>query len=392
MPGPATLHAAGGPEKPLLSVRITSPLGRLGLPGAIRIVAQVNHPPKVALGSVRFYVNDTLVGDDREGPPYAVEWTDANPFEPTRIRVDASDALGNIVSDAIELAPFEILETTGVSRVLLEATVMDKSRSVRRRPGRRLVPRARERRAADDRPRQHRIAAGDLHPARGREPEHARQDGVRSHGRRAAGRLPADGRSHHRGAVCEVAWSDHRANRRSRHDRGRGAGDLVQWRHGNLRRPDRGFAARAGHRSAACDRAHHRWVRRAQPGEDGGRSRRGAVGARRRLRDRRRRRRRHLAERRARAQADRPADRRAGVLSVAGTGAARRARARRGGRAAALPAHLLAGEPGCRRGMAAHHGPDDRLVAPHPDARRLLRAEAAAGAAVARVHRDRRQP
>ena len=34
---------------------------------------------------------------------------------------------GNTASDAIELAPFEIVETTGVSRVLLEATVMDKA-------------------------------------------------------------------------------------------------------------------------------------------------------------------------------------------------------------------------------------------------------------------------
>ena len=46
--GPALLHAAGQPEKPRLSVRITSPLGRLGQPGAIRIVAQVNHPPQLA--------------------------------------------------------------------------------------------------------------------------------------------------------------------------------------------------------------------------------------------------------------------------------------------------------------------------------------------------------
>ena len=89
-------------------MRITSPLGRLGLPGAIRIVAQVNHQPQLALESVRFYVNDTLAGEDREGPPYAVEWTDANPFEPTRIRVDATDTRGNAASDAIELAPFEI--------------------------------------------------------------------------------------------------------------------------------------------------------------------------------------------------------------------------------------------------------------------------------------------
>jgi VWFA-related protein len=125
-PVPATLHAAGEPDH-RLSVRITSPLGRLGLPGAIRIVAQVSHPPQPAIESVRFYVNDTLVGDHRDGPPYAVEWTDANPFELTRIRVEATDARGNTASDAIELAPFEILETTGVSRVLLEATVTDKA-------------------------------------------------------------------------------------------------------------------------------------------------------------------------------------------------------------------------------------------------------------------------
>lgn len=110
-----------------LSVRITSPLGRLGQPGTIRIVARVTPPPDVAVGTVRFYVNDALVGDDAMGPPYAVEWTDENPFAPTRIRVDASDANGNVGSDSIELAPFEFIEITGVSRVLLEATVMDKA-------------------------------------------------------------------------------------------------------------------------------------------------------------------------------------------------------------------------------------------------------------------------
>ena len=108
-------------------MRITSPLGRTGLPGAIRIVAQVSHPPQTALGPVRFFVNDALVGDDAEGPPFAVEWTDANPFEPTRIRVEASDVSGNVASDVIELAPFEIVEATGVSSVLLEATVVDKA-------------------------------------------------------------------------------------------------------------------------------------------------------------------------------------------------------------------------------------------------------------------------
>jgi len=125
-PGSAIVFADDHAAKPL-SVRITSPLGRLGLPGTIRIVAQVAHPPQVALESVKFFVNDKLVGDDPVGPPHAVEWTDDNPFEPTRIRVDASDALGNSASAAIELAPFEFVEAAGVSRVLLEATVTDKA-------------------------------------------------------------------------------------------------------------------------------------------------------------------------------------------------------------------------------------------------------------------------
>jgi Ca-activated chloride channel family protein len=125
-PASAVVYAADDATTPL-SVRITSPLGRLGLPGTIRIVAQVVHPPQVPLESVRFYVNDALVGEDQAGPPYAVEWADDNPFEPTRIRVDASDALGNTASAAIELASFELVETAGVSRVLLEATVMDKA-------------------------------------------------------------------------------------------------------------------------------------------------------------------------------------------------------------------------------------------------------------------------
>ena len=72
-------------------------------------------------------MNDALVGEDRDGPPYAVQWVDDNPFEPTRIRVEASDGLGHTGSDAIDLAPFEIIETSGVSSVLVEATVQDKT-------------------------------------------------------------------------------------------------------------------------------------------------------------------------------------------------------------------------------------------------------------------------
>ena len=122
----ATPHATD--ERRPFSIEITSPLGRTGLPGTVRIVARITVPAGApAPSAIRFYVNDALVGNDADGPPYAVEWTDANPFEPTRIRVEATDALGNAAADAIDLAPFEIVDTTAVSQVLLEATVVDKA-------------------------------------------------------------------------------------------------------------------------------------------------------------------------------------------------------------------------------------------------------------------------
>jgi Ca-activated chloride channel family protein len=108
-----------------LSVRITSPLGRTGLPGVIRIVAQVAHAPTVALTSVRFYVNGSLHGEDAVGPPYFVEWSDENPFDPTTISVEVTDVLGNSARDEIQLEPFEVVETTQISSVLLEAAVID---------------------------------------------------------------------------------------------------------------------------------------------------------------------------------------------------------------------------------------------------------------------------
>jgi Ca-activated chloride channel homolog len=108
-----------------LSVRITSPLGRTGLPGTIRIVAQVTHSPAVSLAPVRFFVNDQPVGEAPEGPPFAVEWADENPFEPTTIVAEVSDALGRTARDEVRLEPFEILETAEVSRVLVEATVVN---------------------------------------------------------------------------------------------------------------------------------------------------------------------------------------------------------------------------------------------------------------------------
>ena len=41
--------------------------------------------PDAASAPVQFFVDDTLLGEDDDGPPYAVEWADENPFEPREI-------------------------------------------------------------------------------------------------------------------------------------------------------------------------------------------------------------------------------------------------------------------------------------------------------------------
>ena len=114
-------------QDPPLSIRITSPLGRTGTTGAIRIVAQVTANKGVALGAVRFFVDNALVGEDPSGPPYAVEWTDENPFEAREIRVDVADSDGHVARDSITLKPLEIVENTEVSSVYVETSVQDKT-------------------------------------------------------------------------------------------------------------------------------------------------------------------------------------------------------------------------------------------------------------------------
>ena len=118
----ASVAADGAP----LTVRITSPMGRTGEAGSVRIVALVDHSTDTPVQSVRFFVNRALVGEDVEGPVYASEWADDNPFEATEISVEAIDATGRTVRDVINLAPFEFTETSQVLSVLLEATVQDR--------------------------------------------------------------------------------------------------------------------------------------------------------------------------------------------------------------------------------------------------------------------------
>jgi VWFA-related protein len=123
--GATWVCAAAGPPQ-LVTVKITSPLGRMGTSGKVRIVAQIQAPSETTLKPIRFLVDGMLLGVDDDGPPYAVEWLDENPYERRVITVEAEDELGQVARDSIELKPFEIVEETGTSRVLLEASVYDK--------------------------------------------------------------------------------------------------------------------------------------------------------------------------------------------------------------------------------------------------------------------------
>ncbi len=107
------------------TVRITSPLGRTGVPGVIRVVAQVQTNKDGGVVPVRFFVDGAPIGQDVDGPPYVVEWEDANPYEARELRVDVEDGRGGIVSDRVALPALEIIEETSVSSVLIEATVLD---------------------------------------------------------------------------------------------------------------------------------------------------------------------------------------------------------------------------------------------------------------------------
>jgi VWFA-related protein len=118
--------AAAGPRTPL-GIRITSPLGRTGLSGPIRLVAQTHGGDGAHIKGVRFFIDQKLYGEAAVGPPFSVEWVDDNPFEPREIVAEVCEDSGECVRDVIELKPLEVLEKSEVSSVLLEASVQDRS-------------------------------------------------------------------------------------------------------------------------------------------------------------------------------------------------------------------------------------------------------------------------
>ncbi len=117
-------RAAAEPED-ALSIEITSPLGRTGIPGTIRIVARIRPPEDATVMLARFLVDGATVGEVTNGPPYAVAWVDDNPFDTVRIRVDAYDTTGAHAYDSVTLEPLELVDEAEVASVRLQASVED---------------------------------------------------------------------------------------------------------------------------------------------------------------------------------------------------------------------------------------------------------------------------
>ena len=113
--------ASSGP----LQIQITSPLGRTGVAGAVRVVARVIAPASASLSPVQFFIDGKLLGEDKDGPPYAVEWKDDNPFEARQIAAQVADSEGHSARDVVDLKPLEVNETTSISAVILDTSVVD---------------------------------------------------------------------------------------------------------------------------------------------------------------------------------------------------------------------------------------------------------------------------
>ena len=127
-------RSAGARQDPALSVRITSPFGSnwSARNGPDRRAGA--SPPDVVPGQVRFYVDQRLLGTVTNGPPYATEWVDENPFERREISVEVSDALATRPHDHVILEPFEIADAAEVNSVLIEASVQDRAGPFREGP------------------------------------------------------------------------------------------------------------------------------------------------------------------------------------------------------------------------------------------------------------------
>src|SRR5688500_6200932 len=120
-----SVQTPAAPQSPL-SIRITSPLGRTGVAGTVRIVAQVAAAWQEAAVVVRFLVDGKLL-QTLAAPPYAIDWVDDDPLAEREIVVEASDARGHTAKDAVTLKPFTVTDESEVTSVVVEASVYDKN-------------------------------------------------------------------------------------------------------------------------------------------------------------------------------------------------------------------------------------------------------------------------
>jgi len=107
-------------------IHITSPLGRSGLPGTIRIVAKVEGLAQSEPLNVQFYVDKLFLSADTDGPPYDALWADENPFEKRELTVEAELSSGRMIRDVMVLKPLEVEEAAEISSVAVETTVLDR--------------------------------------------------------------------------------------------------------------------------------------------------------------------------------------------------------------------------------------------------------------------------
>lgn len=116
------LDAAAGQEPAL---RLTSPMGRTGVAGTIRVVASLVSGSAGMPTHVRFQVDGRLLGDDTDGPPYDALWIDDNPFEPRTLSVEAEFASGMVLRDTRVLAPMPVSGSAEVRSIVVDTTVLD---------------------------------------------------------------------------------------------------------------------------------------------------------------------------------------------------------------------------------------------------------------------------
>jgi hypothetical protein len=113
----SVLLTGGVVAQPAATVRLTSPLGRTGVSGTLRIVAQVvtAAPGGVAAGA--FLRRRQAARRRPRWPPYFVEWNDENPTRRGTFVSKVDDA-GGVILDKVRLEPLELNEETQVASVL----------------------------------------------------------------------------------------------------------------------------------------------------------------------------------------------------------------------------------------------------------------------------------